>query len=253
MAARHRDSVSAARTTHEIEHGRKLAAQATEHVWGWGTPAGRRRFDRRAAVIAGRARLGLGVRVLEIGCGTGAFTEVFARTGASITAIDISPDLLERARERIGQAGNVTLVLGGFEQAAFDDSFDAVIGSSVLHHLDVGTSLVRIRELLRPGGVMCFAEPNYLNPQVFLERVLRFMPPFRSYVSPDERAFVRFQLARTLASHGFERIRIVPFDWLHPSVPSALIPGVERAGAFLESFPLLREGAGSLLIEGRRA
>jgi 2-polyprenyl-3-methyl-5-hydroxy-6-metoxy-1,4-benzoquinol methylase len=44
-------------------------------------------------------------RALEIGCGTGMFTEMFAQTGAGILAVDISSDLLEAAGKR-GNAEN---------------------------------------------------------------------------------------------------------------------------------------------------
>src|SRR5262249_51180063 len=88
------------RARHEIEHGRKLSAGDAEWTWGWGSPAGRLRAARRAALIARAARLAPGRRVLEVGCGTGLFTETFAATGAEILAVDISPELIEQARQR---------------------------------------------------------------------------------------------------------------------------------------------------------
>src|SRR5438270_13417090 len=91
---RHMPELSATRAKHEILHGRKLALGHAETTWGWGTPAGKLRADRRAELIARGARLCPGMRALEIGCGTGLFTEWFARTGADIIAVDISPDLL---------------------------------------------------------------------------------------------------------------------------------------------------------------
>jgi 2-polyprenyl-3-methyl-5-hydroxy-6-metoxy-1,4-benzoquinol methylase len=240
------------RHIHEIAHGRVLAVQETELVWGWGSPAGQHRFARRANAIASEAAIQPGTKILELGCGTGLFTAVFAEKGADVTAVDISPDLLERAERRLGSYSNIRLVLGAFEVTNLDGPFDAIVGSSILHHLDVSESLNRIRELLKPGGYLCFAEPNYLNPQVFLERRLRYLPYFRRYVSPDETAFVRFSLARVLRSHGFADPQITPFDWLHPSTPRLLIRAVERLGAWLEQCPFLREAAGSLLIRARR-
>lgn len=166
----------------------------------------------------------------------GNIAHIFAATGAALVAVEISPDLLARARGR-GLPPNVTLVEGDFHMTPFDTSFDAAIGSSVLHHLDLPRALSKIHAVLRPGGVVSFAEPNRLNPQVFLERTFRALPPFRSYVSPDETAFVRWRLARLLAQSGFQPIEIRPFDWLHPATPSSLIPFVSRAGAALERLP----------------
>jgi SAM-dependent methyltransferase len=191
--------------------------------------------------------------VLEIGCGTGNFTTHFAESGAEILAVDISPDLLERAQARGLPAERVRFACRRFEDCELDGPFDAVIGSSILHHLDLDVALRRIHDLLRPGGFLSFAEPNLLNPQVLAERKLRgLLPRVFWYVSPDETAFVRWSLARRLRAAGFVDIRIVPFDWLHPSTPPRLIPLVGAVGRTLEALPLLREFAGSLFIHARR-
>jgi len=102
-----------------------------------------------------------------------------------------------------------------------------------------------------PGGWLSFAEPNMLNPQVFMERKFRFLP-FFSYTSPDETAFVRHTLGSKLRATGFTNIAISPFDFLHPSTPPALIGTVRAAGRLIERLPLLREFAGSLWIRAQR-
>jgi SAM-dependent methyltransferase len=226
-----------------------LAADETERVWGWGTPAGRLRAGRRGALIARGAGLGPGVRALEIGCGTGLFTEMFARSGAEILAVDLSADLLRKARAR-NLPPTVTFRNEPFEACAAEGPFDAVIGSSVLHHLELGGALRKIRELLRPGGALSFAEPNLLNPQVFAERAFR---PLFPYISPDETAFRAGRLRRDLARGGFAEIRVTPFDWLHPATPPGWIGPVRRLGDALEATPVLRAFAGSLRIRAVRA
>src|SRR5262245_7893168 len=95
------------RVEHEVEHGKKLAAGDAALTWGWGSPAGQVRAGRRGDLIARGARLAPGCRALEVGCGTGLFTELFARTGARIVAVDVSPDLLEHAYRRALPAGQV--------------------------------------------------------------------------------------------------------------------------------------------------
>ncbi len=240
------------RVEHEIAHGEKLAQGDPELFWGWGTPAGQLRARRRAALIVSSARLQSGMRVLEIGCGTGLFTEMFAQSGAELVAVDISPDLIDRARARDLPIDQVQFSLGRFEDCNLDGTFDAIIGSSVLHHLEVVPAVIKIHALLKPGGLMCFAEPNLLNPQIFAERKLTFLSLF-SYVSPDETAFVRWQLRRLLLRARFQDIEIQPFDWLHPATPLRLIPMVQHVGAQLEKIPILRELAGSLIIQARKS
>lgn len=176
------------RNTNEIRHGKMLSRSHPELIWGWETPAGRLRAVRRAEIIAKGAGLKTGMHVLELGCGTGLFTEIFSQTGAQLFAVDISPDLLAIARKRKLPRDQVRFIERRFEDCETDGPFDAVIGSSVLHHLDIEAALQKIHSLLKPGGFMSFAEPNMLNPQVFLERKLCFLSYF-SYVSPDETAF----------------------------------------------------------------
>lgn len=232
-----------------MAHGIRLAAADAELAWGWGSPAGKRRAARRADLIADAAGMGPRSRVLEVGCGTGLFTAFFAARGSRIVALDLSGQLLQKARERCLPPSQVQLMETALEEFPAGDSFDAVIGSSVLHHLDIPPSLEKIFGLLRPGGMMAFAEPNMLNPQVFSER--KFRRWFRR-VSPDETAFVRWQLKNALCRSGFERVRIVPFDWLHPATPAKLVPLVQGIGRFMEKIPGIREFSGSLLISARR-
>jgi len=234
------------RAKHEIEHGKMLAMGNTEVIWGWGTPAGQKRAKRRGTLLSQAAGLGPGVRALEAGCGTGMFTEMFAESGAEIVAVDISPDLIEKAKTRNLPPERVQFLCQSFEDAGLQGPFDAVIGSSVLHHLEIDLALDTIYRLLKPGGIMAFAEPNMLNPQVFAERT--FMRRFLDHVSPDEIAFVRCSFKRKLEQIGFDDIEITPFDWLHPATPETFIDSMCLIGHLLEKTPIVRELSGSLII-----
>lgn len=237
------------RAEHEIQHGKLLAEADTETLWGWGTPSGRMRAQRRAELIGAGAQLSSTSRVLEIGCGTGMFTEMFSQTGCEIVAVDISETLLRKATLRNLPKEKVRFVQKRFEDCKEYGPFDAVIGSSVLHHLELHEAVPNIYELLKPNGIMSFAEPNMLNPQVFIERKLRGFFP---YISPDETAFIRWNFARDLKQAGFCDVQISPFDWLHPSVPEKLTGAVSALGNILEQFPFVREFSGSLYIRAVR-
>ena len=245
------DAVDGTRAGREIAHGRKLALGHPERTWGWGTRAGQLRAIRRAELIAAGACLGPDVRALEIGCGTGTFTELFARTGAQLIAVDISADLLDRALARGLPSHQVQFLEKRFEDCDVDGPFTAVIGSSVLHHLELEPALEKMYELLTPGGILSFAEPNMLNPQVLLQKNVPWLKE-RLGDSPDETAFVRWSFARLLQRVGFRDIRILPFDWLHPHTPRPLIEMVRSTGHFLEQVPGVREFAGSLYIHAAR-
>jgi len=239
------------RIEREIQHGRTLVLSDPERVWGWGTPAGAHRARRRADLIARGAGLQPGRRALEVGCGTGLFTEIFAATGADLVAVDISADLLERARERGLPAGRVRFLEMPFEECVVEGPFDAVIGSSILHHLEIPRVLTKIHGLLKGGGLMVFAEPNMLNPQIALQKNIPWLKRLLGD-TPDETAFVRWSFQRSLRDSGFDDVEITPFDWLHPAVPAPMISTVSCLGSVLERTPGLREFAGSLLIRARR-
>jgi 2-polyprenyl-3-methyl-5-hydroxy-6-metoxy-1,4-benzoquinol methylase len=241
--------MSETRSDREIRHGEFLADNDPEQLWGWSTPAGKLRARRRAELIARGGELATDLSILEIGCGSGVFTEMFSSSGARITAVDLSPQLLGRARARDLPENRVRFIEKRFEDCDREGPFDAVVGSSILHHLSIPDAIGDIFRLLKPGGLMSFAEPNMLNPQVFLERHARGL---FSYVSPDETAFVRFSLSRELRRVGFERVEITPFDWLHPATPERIIPGVQWLCRILERFPVIREFAGSLWIRAKK-
>lgn len=233
------------RLLNEIEHGKYLIEHGAGETWNWETPAGKLRWKRRVDML--REKLARGLKVLELGCGTGYFTRELVDSGAEITAIDISPDLLDEARREI-RAPNVDFRLDNAYEMSFPaESFDHILGSSVLHHLDIRRALSEVYRVLKPGGRIAFTEPNMMNPQIALQKNIPAIKR-RMGDSPDETAFFRWRIKRLLSDAGFSEIRVVPFDFLHPAVPPSLIKTVSRIGSIAEKTPLLRGIAGSLHI-----
>lgn len=233
------------RIANEIEHGRFLAQHRAGEVWNWEGPAGKLRWARRVKMLSSHIRSGM--TVLELGCGTGYFTQELARCGADIVAVDVSPDLLEIARAN-WSAPNVRYeIQNAYELSYPGDAFDSVVGSSVLHHLEIEEALRQIHRVLRPGGTMFFTEPNMLNPQIVIQKNVPWVKQ-RLGDSPDETAFFRWRLRRLLEVTGFSGVRINPFDFLHPKTPTTLIGGMDAIGRFLEGLPVISEFAGSLYI-----
>jgi SAM-dependent methyltransferase len=233
------------RLHNEIEHGKYLLQHGAGEVWNWESPAGRLRWARRVGMLS--SHIHPGMQILELGCGTGYLTKKLAGTGASVTAIDISPDLLKVARAECVDSNVNFMIENAYAMAFPDESFDSVTGSSVLHHLDVPRALAEIWRVLRPGGTLYFTEPNLLNPQIALQKKIPALKR-RMGDSPDETAFFRWQLRNKLRAVGFKNIRIECFDFLHPQIPPPLIPFCEKLGRWLEKMPLISEIAGSLYI-----
>jgi len=229
----------------EIRHGRFLVKHGAGEIWNWESPAGKLRWARRVKMLS--SHLKPGMTLLELGCGAGYFTKELARSGAEIVAIDVSVDLLEIAKAKCS-ASNVRYEIQDACALTYPHAtFDSVVGSSILHHLEIEPALREIRRVLRPGGTIYFTEPNMLNPQIAIQKNVPWIKRWLGD-TPDEAAFFRRPLRRLLERTGYRDIRIEPFDFLHPKTPAALINGVALFGGFLENVPVVSEFAGSLYI-----
>lgn len=190
-------------------------------------------------------------RVLEIGCGTGLFTKELSGTDNAVVAIDISERLILKAKARVS-SGNVHFIVGNASETGFkSESFDFIVGCSSLHHLDLYPALKEFFRILKPEGRVLFTEPNMMNPQVALTKNV---PSLKRSVgdSPDETAFFRWQMAKKLRYFGFVDVSVEPFDFIHPQMPASLLNVAERLTTLLEKTPLVREFAGSLMIQCRK-
>ena len=188
-----------------------------------------------------------GMTVLELGCGTGYFTRELARSGADVVAIDVSPELLEIAKANSSAANVQYQIQNAYALSYSERVFDSVVGSSVLHHLEIKEALRDIYRVLKPGGTIYFTEPNMLNPQIAIQKNIPWIKR-KLGDSPDETAFFRRPLRGLLEKTGYHDVRIDPFDFLHPRTPVALIDRVDALGRFFENVPIISEFAGSLYI-----
>src|ERR1051325_3955231 len=237
------------RVAQEISHGRFLAQRGAGEIWNWESPAGKCRWARRVKMLSNHLKPGM--TVLELGCGAGYFTQELVRSGADIVAIDVSPELLEIARSNCS-APNVRYQLENAYELSYDDAvFDSVVGSSVLHHLEIENALRGMYRVLKRAGTICFTEPNMLNPQIAVQKNIPWIKR-KLGDSPDETAFCRWPLHRLLEKNGFREIRIKPFDFLHPSLAPRFIGPVQAINRFLEKMPLISELAGSLYIRASK-
>ena len=114
--------------------------------------------------------------ILDIGCGAGNQTLNLLRVfpDADCTLLDISPAMLERARERVGSAasGKVAWVEGDIRNAELPKAkFDLAVAAAVLHHLrdeeDWKRTFAKIHSLLKPGGILMVSDLiRHDNPKI---------------------------------------------------------------------------------------
>ena len=98
-------------------------------------------------------------RALDVGCGTGQLTRELRRVVPRVAGVDRDERCIEAARSNAARLGAGA---GGIEYRCGDvldlplapGGFDLVTAVASLHHMDTAAGLTRMRELLRPGGVL---------------------------------------------------------------------------------------------------
>lgn len=205
----------------------------TDH--GWQTLA--RRF---AAAVPGAP----GLRLLDVGCGTGQSLRIYRERAGLYVGIDLS-------------LGALRLASGRFDAASWsqadalrlpfrDGSFDVVAFSSVLHHLgDRGAALAEARRVLAPGGWVFAFDPNLLHPAMLLFRHPGSPLYSTEGVSPDEQPLLPSTLRRDFAAAGFAAIgqrcqSDVPYRKVAPRGLDALLGLYNRADRLWEKSGLGR-------------
>lgn len=101
-----------------------------------------------------------GKKLLDAGCGFGSYAIYCAQQGADVTAVDISPTMIELARKEAAEAG-VEIDFQAADAAHLEnipnDSFDMVI-SSVAACFNIPTFFKEMARVLKPGGAFCFSD-----------------------------------------------------------------------------------------------
>ena len=141
-----------------------------------------------AAQLVKHAKVHEGQCVLDVGCGTGVVAVTAARLGARATGLDLTPALLERARENSQIAGvGIDWREGDAENLPFDDgAFDVVL--SQFGHIFAPRPEVAVAQMLRvlkPGGIIAFATwpPELFTGRMFMITA-RYAPPPPPGVAP---------------------------------------------------------------------
>jgi ubiquinone/menaquinone biosynthesis C-methylase UbiE len=110
--------------------------------------------------------------VLEVGSGTGRFSQRIVELGGQLTIVDIGKNLVEAVSSRLGCRG----VAADACQLPFEDnSFDLVISSECIEHtLDPCKAIRQMCRVCKPGGTVCLTTPNKLwYPVLWLSEKLK--------------------------------------------------------------------------------
>ncbi|MBQ3216582.1 MAG: class I SAM-dependent methyltransferase [Oscillospiraceae bacterium] len=108
------------------------------------------------AKILDNANVTAGAAVLDVACGTGVlFPDYLKRGVASLTAVDLSPEMVKIARKKFPQA---EVILGDVEELKFDRKFDVIMVYNALPHFPEPERLIKtLCPLLKSGGTLSIA------------------------------------------------------------------------------------------------
>jgi SAM-dependent methyltransferase len=174
-------------------------------------------FENFTAIVAPRlvrfAGIVPGAKVLDVGCGTGVVGLTAARAGAQVTGVDLTPELIARAKENSAVMGVTADWREGDAEALPlpDGAFDVVV--SQFGHMFAPRPEVAVREMLRvlkPGGTIAFAT---WPPEMFVGRMFavnaKYAPPPPQGVAPPgqwgDPALVRERLGAAVKHITFGR------------------------------------------------
>lgn len=115
-----------------------------------------------------------GKRVLDLGSGLGESAVYFALQGAYVTAVDVSPQMINRClkvAEHYGVRDRITGIAAPVGCVQLLDNYDIAFAANLFHHIENLEGLVlKVKSCLRPGGMMLSWDPIAYNPLINVYR-----------------------------------------------------------------------------------
>lgn len=141
--------------------------------------------------------------LIDLGCGSGIFTQMLADRGFECIGVDLSHNLLRRGKQ---QRADLTFIQADVEALPFaDNSVETIVLSCLIHHLPDPRQCAReLHRVLKPNGRFVAFDPNRLNPFMYLYRD-RTSPFYSSQgVTENERPVLPKQVRDIFQSVGLK-------------------------------------------------
>jgi ubiquinone/menaquinone biosynthesis C-methylase UbiE len=143
------------------EHNARILDQFAKQAAPFAAAAEIRNEDTLARIVA-MAQAGPDDTVLDVACGPGLLACAFARVARHVTGIDLTPEMLERARaqQRAQGLDNLTWQEGDVQSLPYADATFSIVSARFLFHhlLDPCAVLTEMRRVCRPGGRIVVAD-----------------------------------------------------------------------------------------------
>ena len=149
------------------------------------------------AAIVGAVELHEGMRVMDFGAGTGLIAGRIVERVGRVTAVDISPAMLDKLAAKPALQGKVDIVCQNILEQPLELRFDLIVSAMAMHHVRDIAALARcFAAHLEPGGRVALADLDQEDGT------------FHPEDAPDvhHAGFDRADLQRTLERNGFEHV-----------------------------------------------
>lgn len=171
--------------------------------------------QRRLSILRGLIPEGKGDAALDLGCGSGVISQILVSLGWSVTAVDLHPENVNRAKQKVAKAiqGDAVSVSRSLE----DKSYGFICALELIEHLDEDSRMDLLREtrrLARPGARLLLSTPNKMSPEglegYYYGELIRGVP-FKAWDNTHQRIYSCFGIRAALRRAGWRPLKTVGY------------------------------------------
>ncbi|HEY5133196.1 MAG TPA: class I SAM-dependent methyltransferase [Candidatus Krumholzibacteriaceae bacterium] len=206
----------------------------------------------RVAGRIARAAVVFGMRVLEVGAGSGRDGILLAECGARVVALDYSIPSLRLIKAQTPEVGTLAVCCGdAFALPFADGTFDIVFHQGLLEHFrNPGDLIAENARVLKPGGYILVDVPQRWHYYTVIKHLLIAL---RLWFAGWEREYSVGELERLLRAHSFSIVSSYG-EWFNPPIWYRMLRrGLIRAGVTLPMYPRVLTALGSAFGGLRKA
>ncbi|MBI5789668.1 MAG: methyltransferase domain-containing protein [Candidatus Schekmanbacteria bacterium] len=167
-----------------------------------------------------------GQKILEVGCGTGRFSESLLQSKAQVTVLDFSPAMLDYTKRRLSHHPDFSLLRADAEYLPFkDNQFDGVLSVKLVSHFaNPQKVLNEFQRVVNPGGWVIVDANNLFRldfPLVFLKKYFNFSLHYFAQKNMYSSYLTPWQIEKLYQIHGLSRQALVGVGLL-PKLPALI-------------------------------
>jgi ubiquinone/menaquinone biosynthesis C-methylase UbiE len=213
----------------------------------WSNSSGQYTREVQLEIVRGMVGSVSASKILEIGPGTGRFTSMLMDKAKSVTALDISSQMLRKLEEKVVDSGNkMETVVGDARNMPFsDNSFDCIVSINAISHIPNYEELVsECSRVIQKGGEFIFNIPNLFSLYMPYAAIVNMTSK-----SVRRKVFTKWykisEVKKTLRDNGFEVSKVKGHVHAPIRLPSSIVKIVStidrlvRDGAFKEISPIM--------------